>query len=276
MARLPSQVAHARRAAPAFARLLRDIDPAAITSRAALARLPVTRKHELLERQKARSRASTCSAATPPSAGARRASPRSGAQRVFCSPGPIYEPEGRGADYWRMGRALFAAGLSRRRPGPQRFSYHFTPAGAMMDIGRARDRLHGLSGRDRADRDAGPGDRRHAARRLHRHAELPEADPSRRPTRLGIRPGLAEEGARSAARRFRRRCATGSGPRHRGIPELRHRRPRPRRLRDRGARRPGARRRRAARDRAAGHRRPGARRRGRRGRRDDASIPTTR
>ena len=53
LARLPAQIAHARAAAPAFGRLLADVDPDSVTSRAALATLPVTRKSELLELQKA-------------------------------------------------------------------------------------------------------------------------------------------------------------------------------------------------------------------------------
>ncbi|WP_413916310.1 phenylacetate--CoA ligase family protein [Candidatus Skiveiella danica] len=55
--------------------------------------------------------------------------------RVFASPGPIYEPEGAGRDYWRMARALFAAGF---RPGElvhNSFSYHFVPAGSIMETG---------------------------------------------------------------------------------------------------------------------------------------------
>ena len=57
------------------------------------------------------------------------------ALRVFCSPGPIYEPEGRGTDYWRMGRALYAAGFRAGDLAHNAFSYHFTPAGAMMESG---------------------------------------------------------------------------------------------------------------------------------------------
>jgi phenylacetate-CoA ligase len=55
--------------------------------------------------------------------------------RLFASPGPIYEPEGTARDYWRMARAMFAAGF---RPGElihNCFSYHFVPAGSMMETG---------------------------------------------------------------------------------------------------------------------------------------------
>ena len=52
LAALPRQVAVAQRTA-AFGELLAGVDAAGVTTRAALARLPVLRKHELLERQKA-------------------------------------------------------------------------------------------------------------------------------------------------------------------------------------------------------------------------------
>ena len=61
--------------------------------------------------------------------------PAQRALRVFASPGPIHEPEGGGADYWRMARALFAAGFRVGDLVHNSFSYHFTPAGAMMESG---------------------------------------------------------------------------------------------------------------------------------------------
>ncbi|MBK9234655.1 MAG: AMP-binding protein [Rhodoferax sp.] len=130
MAALPGQVRHAKQGSEAFAEILREVDPDGVRSRLALATLPVTRKHALLERQQA-SRAvggdvfggfSTLAYGT--------AMPR-----VFASPGPIYEPEGTSRDYWRMARAIFAAGF---RPGElihNSFSYHFVPAGSMMETG---------------------------------------------------------------------------------------------------------------------------------------------
>ena len=130
MAALPGQIAHAQTASPAFAQILQGIDAAAVTSRQALASLPVTRKHELLERQQA-SRAAGGDVFGGFSAlayGARM-------PRIFASPGPIYEPEGAARDYWRMARAMFAAGF---RPGElihNCFSYHFVPAGSMMESG---------------------------------------------------------------------------------------------------------------------------------------------
>ena len=131
MAALAAQVAHAKAHAPAFAASLRDVDPAQITSRAALARLPVIRKHELLEQQRAANAPDVFGGFSALGWGtaAQRALP------VFASPGPIYEPEGSGADYWRMARALFAAGLRAGDLAHNCFSYHFTPAGAMMESG---------------------------------------------------------------------------------------------------------------------------------------------
>ena len=130
MAALPAQIAHAKAHAPAFAELLQDVDASSVNSRAALAKLPVIRKYELLERQKA-ARAAGGSVFGGFSALAfGKAMPR-----VFASPGTIYEPEGTRADYWRMARAMFAAGF---RPGElihNSFSYHFTPAGSMMETG---------------------------------------------------------------------------------------------------------------------------------------------
>ena len=54
---------------------------------------------------------------------------------MFASPGTIYEPEGAGADYWRMARAMFAAGFRGGELIHNCFSYHFTPAGSMMETG---------------------------------------------------------------------------------------------------------------------------------------------
>ena len=134
MARLGPQVAYAQAAAPAFAERLQGVDAAAITSRAALSRLPVTRKHELLERQQAL-RSSDVFGGFSTLGWGRAAGAERRALRVFASPGPIYEPEGRGADYWRMARALYAAGFRAGDLAHNSFSYHFTPAGSMMESG---------------------------------------------------------------------------------------------------------------------------------------------
>ena len=131
MAALPAQVAHAKQASAALAQILASVDPAAVTSRKALAQLPVTRKHELLDRQQA----SRAVAGGDVFGGFSTLGYGAQMPRLFASPGPIYEPEGAGRDYWRMARAIFAAGF---RPGElihNCFSYHFVPAGSMMESG---------------------------------------------------------------------------------------------------------------------------------------------
>jgi len=130
LAALPGQIAHAQKNAPAFAEILKDIHAADITSRAALAKLPVIRKYELLEKQKA-SRA----AGGNVFGGFSALSYGSKMPRVFSSPGPLYEPEGSRADYWRMARAIAAAGFQSGELIHNCFSYHFTPAGSMMETG---------------------------------------------------------------------------------------------------------------------------------------------
>ena len=130
LAALPAQVAHARAHAPAVAEWLKDVVPSGVNSRASLAKLPVVRKYELLARQQASRAAGGSVFGGFSTLGFGKAMPR-----VFASPGTIYEPEGTRADYWRMARAMFAAGF---RPGElihNCFSYHFTPAGSMMETG---------------------------------------------------------------------------------------------------------------------------------------------
>jgi phenylacetate-CoA ligase len=123
-ARLPQQIAHARANAPAYAQLFRDVDPATVRTRAALAALPVTRKSELVALQKR----------TPPFGGF-AATAWGTAHRVFASPGPLYEPGGAAPDDWRLARALFAAGFRRGDLVHNAFAYHMTPAGAMVESG---------------------------------------------------------------------------------------------------------------------------------------------
>jgi phenylacetate-CoA ligase len=109
-------------AAPAYAERFKGIDPAAVTSRAALVRLPVLRKSELPALHKA----------TPPFGGF-VTGPAGSFGRLFTSPGPIFEPETTHPDPWRGARALFAAGF---RPGDivlNTFSYHLTPGGFIFD-----------------------------------------------------------------------------------------------------------------------------------------------
>ncbi|RTZ45636.1 phenylacetate--CoA ligase family protein [Candidimonas sp. SYP-B2681] len=135
LARLPSALKRARERAPAIAVQLQGLDLDAFGARSDLAQIPVIRKSELLQAQLAMRQG-----------GAGQELPAVGrvfggfsaigwgeAARVFASPGPIYEPESKRPDYWGFARALYAAGF---RPGElvhNCFSYHFTPAGSMME-----------------------------------------------------------------------------------------------------------------------------------------------
>jgi phenylacetate-CoA ligase len=124
MAALPKHLAHAKSNALGWARILKDVDAAAITSRAALAQLPVTRKSDLAELQKA---------VAP--LGGLNATPVEKLARLYVSPGPIYDPEGHGADWWRTARSLYAAGFRAGDLVLNGFSYHFTPAASMVEQG---------------------------------------------------------------------------------------------------------------------------------------------
>ncbi|HWI81075.1 phenylacetate--CoA ligase family protein, partial [Ramlibacter sp.] len=128
MAALPRQVAHAQRASTAYAQILAGVDAATITTRQALAALPVTRKPELFQRQQA---------GRPADLFGGFATLRRGAAmpRIFSSPGPIYEPDSAARDYWRIGRALFAAGFRAGDLVHNSFSYHMTPGAFMMESG---------------------------------------------------------------------------------------------------------------------------------------------
>ncbi len=123
-ARLPDQIANAQLHAPTFAQSLRGVDPSACNKPEALAQLPVTRKGDLIELQE-RERPFGGLAATPVSQ----------LGRIFASPGPIYEPEGKRINYWRLARALYAAGFREGDLVHNTFSYHFSPAGSMLESG---------------------------------------------------------------------------------------------------------------------------------------------
>ena len=122
MAALPQVVAAAMAHAPAYRERFAQVRPADICDRRALAGLPVTRKSELIELQRR----------SPPFGGF-AAVPQGGLARIFASPGPIYELEPRRADFFRMARALHAAQFRAGDLVHNTFSYHLTPAGAMLE-----------------------------------------------------------------------------------------------------------------------------------------------
>ena len=124
MAALPKLIAHAKKNAPGFATILSSVKPEKIKSRAALASLPITRKSELASIQKAM-----------PPLGGLNATPVGKLGKLFVSPGPIYEPEGRGKNWWRTARGLLAGGFRSGEVVVNTYAYHFTPAGSMLESG---------------------------------------------------------------------------------------------------------------------------------------------
>jgi phenylacetate-CoA ligase len=128
MQALARQVAHAQQRSRAYAERLAGVDAATITSRDALAALPVTRKHELQARQQNLR-------PTDPLGGFSTLVRGPAMPRLFASPGPIYEPEGTARDYWRSGRAMYAAGFRAGDLVHNAFSYHMTPGAFIMEAG---------------------------------------------------------------------------------------------------------------------------------------------
>ena len=122
MAELPRIIAAAKERAPAYRRLLAKVRPEDIRDRRSLVDLPLTRKSDLVEMQRQE----------PPFGGLSTA-PIASLARIFSSPGPIYEIEGRRPDFFRMARAMYAAGIRAGELIHVAFSYHLTPAGAMVD-----------------------------------------------------------------------------------------------------------------------------------------------
>ncbi len=136
MAALPQQISHAQKNTSAFSKLLEGVDAASIHTRQALAHLPVTRKSELLDLQKA-GQGEGQNAGTPRDVFGGFSALLRGPKmpRLFCSPGPIYEPEGTAKDYWRAGRAMYAAGFRAGDLAHNAFSYHMTPGAFIMESG---------------------------------------------------------------------------------------------------------------------------------------------
>lgn len=120
---LAAQIDHARKTAPAYSALLVDFNEP-VNSREQLAKLPLTRKSELTALQQHQLPFGGLTGIRTPEL-----------TQIFVSPGPIYEPGTARRDFWSFGRALFAAGFRRGDLLQNCFSYHFTPAGAMVESG---------------------------------------------------------------------------------------------------------------------------------------------
>jgi phenylacetate-CoA ligase len=121
---IAKQVSHARLNTQAYKVLFADIVPNKIVDAASFSQLPITRKSDLIELQK-----------TNRPFGGYSAIATSQFDQVFASPGPIYEPGCSRHDYWRFARTLYAAGFRAGELIHNCFSYHFTPAGAMVESG---------------------------------------------------------------------------------------------------------------------------------------------
>ncbi len=193
-ARLPQFLARAVTAAPGWASRLAGIDPALVTSRAALAKVPVLRKPELMEAQ----------AANPPFGGLADVSQLDGA-RYFMSPGPVWEPQAPGADSWNSARAFHAAGIGAGRHRPQRARLSHDAWRLHPRRGRARRRCKGVSSRHRQYGAAGRGGALAEADRLCRNA--------------GFSQGHAGQGRRNGTRSLVHPQGAGLG--RRAFPVLR-------------------------------------------------------
>ena len=123
LAALPALIQRAQ-ATAAWSTILSGVTANDINSREALAQLPVTRKSEL----------KTLQSASLPFGGLATTATRD-LSRIFMSPGPIFDPEGRGVDWWRFARPLHALGVRRGDLIQNCFAYHFTPAGLMVEGG---------------------------------------------------------------------------------------------------------------------------------------------
>ena len=123
-AQLSAQVSHAKLHAPYFSALFEDLHPGDVSDRAALAKLPVTRKSDLVDIQK-----------PGQPLGGMNAGALGTLRRIYQSPGPTYDAEGHGENWWRMARGLYAAGMRKGDIVHNTFSYHLTPAGLMVDAG---------------------------------------------------------------------------------------------------------------------------------------------
>jgi phenylacetate-CoA ligase len=121
--RLPEIVARAM-SAPGWSKQLNGIDPKSVTSRAALANLPVLRKSDVAALQKE----------NPPFGGLNVTAPGK-VRRLLMSPGPIFEPEGEGDDWWGSARAFYAAGFRAGDIVHNSFAYHLTPGGFILESG---------------------------------------------------------------------------------------------------------------------------------------------
>ena len=120
--RLRKAVGHAYRNASATREIFdrAGVKPAQIRTVKDLEKLPITRKTDLIELQRAK-----------PPYGGFLAIPSENVDRVFISPGPIYEPLHSGAIKW-FARSFYAAGFRKGDIVVNTFTYHMSPAGILF------------------------------------------------------------------------------------------------------------------------------------------------
>ena len=121
---LGEQLGRVLQNSPYYSETLREFTDLKMVDRTILTKIPLTRKSEMLELQQNNPPFGGLAVLTPPKL-----------RRVFASPGPIYEPETNSSDCWRFARSLYAAGVRAGDLLHNCFSYHFTPAGAMVESG---------------------------------------------------------------------------------------------------------------------------------------------
>ncbi len=196
-AALPAIIARAM-SAPGWAKHLAGIDPKSVNSRSGLAKLPVLHKSDIAALQKE----------NPPFGGLAVTAPGK-VRRLLMSPGPIFEPEGQGVDWYGAARALFAAGFRAGDIVHNSFAYHLTPGGFILEFGlRRRSAARSFraasaipSSSSRRSRTTGPPAM--SARRISsRFCSTPPRRPARTPPRSSAR--------WYRARRCRPRCARNS------------------------------------------------------------------
>ncbi len=121
---LRATVLHAYEHAPATRRKMDEagVRPGDVKEPADLRKIPLTRKADLKHIQKGE----------PPFGGLAAVPPRA-MRRIYVSPGPTFDPEGRDATHWRWEKPFIASGFREGDIVQNTFMYHFSPAGLMFD-----------------------------------------------------------------------------------------------------------------------------------------------
>ncbi len=127
--KLLQTIRHAYENSPAFQERMKacGLAPEDIREIGDLEKIPVLKKQDLVDLQ----------AEDRPFGGLLGVKPAELA-RIYQSPGPIYDPQGREEDFWRFSEPLEVAGFGPGDIVMNTFSYHLSPAGFMLDDGIRR------------------------------------------------------------------------------------------------------------------------------------------